>query len=914
MKKLLAVGLLLASTLAAAAQTGTAVKQSGNITPGHAAYWVTNGVIADGGTAANGFLTSLGTVGNTAFGQCHNSGPITGPYQEICLGATTSGGSVITALSFGGAPSPSLSLNIGGTIYPLPFPSGGGVVGPATTTVGHLATWNNITGTLLADTGIGTALSISGGNLNFTPAVVSETGPDTVVATNCGGRYSLRGSALYTLTVPSASGFPLGCTFGIVNDDAFPTYTSAAFTGTISGTTMTTVGVGPTAVGQTLTGPVGAITSGTTITACPGSVCGGGGAYTISNSITLGLATFTGTAAASPHGKQLTVTAVTGTIRIGSNLTGTGVPVNTVILRQFSGTPGGAGVYLTSAATTASSASLTATPVLGSYATGGGRCKFLAGLTVTKLCPGQAIQITSLGGSGWAQPLIAPRWNMPSSNIRLFVSLTGSDTTGDGLGGCGAGGAPFATLQAVTNYLGRDFDLRNIDPWTVQFCPGSYSAGTQETHFPTDVPGRNGGAGIRITGSPLGLNQCIDSTAVILTSGNGSPVIDAQLPYVWIQPDCMTINPTNGPAVSAARGSYVLMSTGLIIGPGGGSGNTQLSASTEGHLLLDGSTTLIMTGDEASNGYWLNMGGAGHFNNIGGGDFAWDTGSSTTFNYTNAVIMGQGSDANFGGALWDVNGTIPATVSIDLGRLWTGNALPFGGFGLSSGACVNNAGTSSCAPLVAGSTGTSGVTSGNFLSSTANLLVDSGKAVPAGAVVGTTDTQTLTNKVIVGASNTLTVLAGSQLSGQTPVANGGTGASTVAGAIATLLTSQLQTAPITVNFGSAGDNAIPITLPTGYTQLRGIALTIGQCSASLAGGTFGLFTATGGGGAAIVTAGATSTITNNTANTNNNFQFFSTLNNANSEAYTPAGGNLQFRVGSTVSATCKISMLYTPVP
>jgi len=36
--------------------------------------------------------------------------------------------------------------------------------------------------------------------------------------------------------------------------------------------------------------------------------------------------------------------------------------------------------------------------------------------------------------------------------------------------------------------------------------------------------------------------------------------------------------------------------------------------------------------------------------------------------------------------------------------------------------------------------------------------------------------QTLTNKTISGSSNTLTVLAGSQLSGQTPLANGGTGA------------------------------------------------------------------------------------------------------------------------------------------
>jgi len=66
-------------------------------------------------------------------------------------------------------------------------------------------------------------------------------------------------------------------------------------------------------------------------------------------------ATGTGTGS----GINLTVSAVTGNIQVGSTITGTGVPAGTKITNQQSGTTGGAGVYTTSVATTAASASLT---------------------------------------------------------------------------------------------------------------------------------------------------------------------------------------------------------------------------------------------------------------------------------------------------------------------------------------------------------------------------------------------------------------------------------------------------------------------------------------------------------------------------------------------------------------------------
>ncbi len=73
-------------------------------------------------------------------------------------------------------------------------------------------------------------------------------------------------------------------------------------------------------------------------------------------------ATFTGNGS----GTNLTVSGITGIIHPGTAttallLSGSGIPTNTYIVSQTSGTPGGNGVYVTNNATTASSASCTCT-------------------------------------------------------------------------------------------------------------------------------------------------------------------------------------------------------------------------------------------------------------------------------------------------------------------------------------------------------------------------------------------------------------------------------------------------------------------------------------------------------------------------------------------------------------------------
>lgn len=176
MKKLLLALLLAVMTATPAfAQSGTGVRQSGNVTPGHVPVWTTNGVIQDGGTAAQGFLTSLGVTNNSGPGICINSAPITAPYNRLCLSVSTSAAANISLQNLGGAAAQAFNITINGITYPFPGTGTGNVLGPISSTVGNLAVWGDTLGTLLSD----------GGPLNYISAkregaVGNGTTDDTV--------------------------------------------------------------------------------------------------------------------------------------------------------------------------------------------------------------------------------------------------------------------------------------------------------------------------------------------------------------------------------------------------------------------------------------------------------------------------------------------------------------------------------------------------------------------------------------------------------------------------------------------------------------------------------------------------------------------------------------------------------------
>ena len=136
------------------------VKQSGTVTPQHVPYWVTSGVIADGGTSADSPISSLGVTNNGGNAICANSARTTAPgWQSLCLGVSTTGPGIISLQNYGTASPQSLEFLVNGVpLFPATIP---------------LATNQQIyVGTGIAGVAgivnLGTNLSISGGVLNAT--------------------------------------------------------------------------------------------------------------------------------------------------------------------------------------------------------------------------------------------------------------------------------------------------------------------------------------------------------------------------------------------------------------------------------------------------------------------------------------------------------------------------------------------------------------------------------------------------------------------------------------------------------------------------------------------------------------------------------------------------------------------------
>lgn len=147
-RKFIAIAFLLLVATSAFAQSGIAVKQSGNnVTPNTVPWWITSGVIGSGVSAADSPISSFGATGPICSLSARQS---SGAWYALCIQANNSSNSTISLQNYGTATPRTLNFVINGTTYSFPFTSTG-VVGPSTTTIGHPAVWGNISGTLLAD-------------------------------------------------------------------------------------------------------------------------------------------------------------------------------------------------------------------------------------------------------------------------------------------------------------------------------------------------------------------------------------------------------------------------------------------------------------------------------------------------------------------------------------------------------------------------------------------------------------------------------------------------------------------------------------------------------------------------------------------------------------------------------------------
>lgn len=142
MKRVVTCYLFLALLAAFPALGASSVSQSGNVTPKHSVMWTTNGVVQDGGSATNGFLSELGItkMGGCALGI--NSAVTTGGYNQLCLGVSNSQG-YLSLQNFGSQSPTPFNFIFNGIIYPFPGPGNGDVSGPSPApTIGHVALWN----------------------------------------------------------------------------------------------------------------------------------------------------------------------------------------------------------------------------------------------------------------------------------------------------------------------------------------------------------------------------------------------------------------------------------------------------------------------------------------------------------------------------------------------------------------------------------------------------------------------------------------------------------------------------------------------------------------------------------------------------------------------------------------------------
>lgn len=220
----------------------------------------------------------------------------------------------------------------------------------------------------------------------------------------------------------------------------------------------------------------GAITTGSAATGFSAT-----GAIGSTNTASLG-ATFTATSS----GTALTVSALTGYLAVGDTIDGDGVPADTTIVAQVSGTTGAAGVYTTSAATTCSSDTVTGfgstvktTSTTGLISIGdtiSGGAGFPVGATVTAQVSGTTggAGVYTLSDAGTAYTASATGVTTFGNRLNITALASGSVEVGDPVSGTGVPSGSVLSAQ-ISGTVG------GIGVYTISETATAYAASTTIT-------------------------------------------------------------------------------------------------------------------------------------------------------------------------------------------------------------------------------------------------------------------------------------------------------------------------------------------------------------------------------------------------------------------------------------------------
>jgi hypothetical protein len=204
LKKLLLLAFFIATP--ALAQN---VQQSGTVTRNHLPYWVTSGVIGDGGSSADSPISSIGVTNNGGAGICVSSDRQTAAGRnQLCFGAQTNGAAFISLQNYGTAAAQNLQFIINGITTIPAFVSGSPVPGNLVSSVGGQALQDSgvaaANGIITSGTWQGTSIAIGfgGSGASTAAAARSNYGLGTMATQNSTG-VAITGGTITGLPTPA---------------------------------------------------------------------------------------------------------------------------------------------------------------------------------------------------------------------------------------------------------------------------------------------------------------------------------------------------------------------------------------------------------------------------------------------------------------------------------------------------------------------------------------------------------------------------------------------------------------------------------------------------------------------------------------------------------------------------------------